>query len=87
MARQKLPRILNEWLEDTEQYRSAKEKSPSGTLSEAHLLAEAEWCLYKCTDEESAFFDEYHPASVAALRRYIGRLRAKGIRPAHDFDL
>lgn len=83
MAR-KLPRILADWLDDTDQMRTARGMGIE--LSDAHLLEEAEWCLY-CQNENSYAFDGYHPSSWAALRRFVDKLKAEGIKPAHDFEL
>ena len=75
------PRILEHYLESTDQ--STREHEP---LSEAHLLNEAEWCLYNAYESEASAAYEYHPSSKAALRRYVEALRAKGVEPRRDFD-
>lgn len=73
------PRILCDWLYTTGQY--AHEP-----LSYAHCLEEAEHIL-----ESSSWnpdnWDGYHPNSWAALRRYVGKLRAMGVEPKHDYEL
>ncbi len=74
----KIPAILDHYLEVTEQY-------GRGPLSEAHLLNEAEWQLYQSTQEGSWAY-EAHPMQKKALRRYVERLRAKGVKPKRDFD-
>ena len=83
MARQRIPRILEDWLNDTDQDMMAKHRGI--TLSDAHLLEEAEWCLY-CQGENSYAFDCYHPSSWAALRRFVDKLRSAGVQPKHDFE-
>lgn len=77
----KRPRILQDYLESTDQ--ASSEHEP---LSDAHLLNEAEWCLYNAYDNEASGAFEYHPSSKAALRRYVEALRARGVMPARDFD-
>lgn len=74
-----LPRILVEYLERTEQF-------SRGPLSEAHLLNEAEWCLWNAICEEGSSAYAAHPASKKALERYVDRQRAKGILPKRDFN-
>lgn len=76
---QKLPTILKTYLEETDQMNH-------WPLSDAHLLAEAEWQLYQCDQESSAAY-EAHPMQKRALRRYVQRLRAQGVKPKHDFEL
>ena len=82
MAKQKTPRILDDWLHSTGQYGMAKEHGQP--LSEAHLLEEAEHIMESQYWNEYSF-DGYHPSSWAALRRFVDRLHAKGVEPAHDF--
>ena len=64
-----LPRILKDWLRDCEM-------DPNG-MSDAKLLMEADWCL-ECLENGDEVFraEHYHPNSVAALRRFVRRLRA-----------
>lgn len=64
-----LPRVLRDWLKDCEM-------DPSG-MSDAELLMEAEWCL-ECLGNGDEVFraEQYHPNSVAALRRFARLLRA-----------
>lgn len=82
----KLPKILHEWLEDTEQFDRARELGI--TLSDSHLLAEAEWCLYNCYENAAGTcYFEYSAQAKAGLRRWAKRMRANGVRPSHDFDL
>ena len=76
----KRPRILRDYLESTDQANGEHEP-----LSAAHLLNEAEWCLYNAYENEASAAYEYHPSSKAALRRYVEALRARGITPARDF--
>ena len=77
----KRPKILEHYLEATDQ--STREHEP---LSEAHLLNEAEWCLYNAYENEASAAYEYHPSSKAALQRYVNALKAKGVKPCRDFD-
>ena len=72
MKRAKLPTLLEDYLDKTEQ--------DWWDYSEGSLLNEAEWVLYKCYDGESCY-TEAHPSSKAALRRYVDRLRAAGVTP------
>lgn len=82
----KLPKILKEWLEDTEQFGRARELGI--TLSDSHLLAEAEWCLYNCYENAaSTGYFEYTKQAKAGLRRWVNRMRANGVTARHDFDL
>lgn len=86
MAKRKVPKILDHYLESTDQYARARERGLE--LSDAHLLAEAEWCLYNAQDNEaSCAYMDYNASSKAALSRYVDRLRARGIEPRHDFEL
>ena len=77
----KRPRILQDYLAATDQ--SSVQHEP---LSDAHLLNEAEWCLYNAYENEASAAYEYHPASKAALARYVDALRKLGVTPARDFD-
>ena len=83
MAKQRIPRILDDWLIDTGQYGLAREHGQQ-RLSDAHLLEEAEHIM-----EDQGWnpdsFGGYHPSSWAALRRFIGGLRERGVEPDHDF--
>ena len=74
----KLPTILEHYLEQTGQF----DRKP---LSEAHLLNEAEWQLYQCYQEGSRAYMS-HPMQKKALKRYVERLKAKGVVPKRDFD-
>lgn len=85
MAGRKIPRILDDYLESTEQWASAYQRGIE--LSDAHLLKEAEWCLYNAYQNEGSSAYNYNGSSKAALRRYVERQQAAGIRPAHDFEL
>lgn len=78
------PKILEHYLEATEQWDEARRRGVE--LSEAHLLNEAEWCLYNAYENEASAAYGYHPSSKAALRRYVDALRAKGVEPRRDFD-
>lgn len=75
----KIPKILDHYLESTEQYSKA-------VLSKAHLLNEAEWCYYNAIENEASAAYEYHPQSKKALKRFIDELRAEGVEPKRDFD-
>ena len=74
-----LPRILEDYLASTDQL-------SHWPLSDAHLLNEAEWCLYNAYENEASGAFGYHHSSKAALRRYVDRLRAAGVEPQRDFD-
>lgn len=75
----KLPIILDDYLEVTEQY-------CMGELSQEHLLNEAEWCYYNAIENSgSSAYQDYHTNSKKALKRYIDRLRSEGIKPSRDF--
>lgn len=76
----KLPRILDDYLNDTGQMHG------HGQLSESHLLNEAEWCLYNAYANEASAAYEYHPSSKAALERWVAAMRDKGVMPHRDFD-
>ena len=75
----KLPVILDDYLEGTDQH-------SRGKLSKAHLLSEAEWCYYNAIENEASAAYEYHFSSKAALKRFIDKLRAEGVEPRRDFD-
>lgn len=75
------PKILDHYLELTGQ--NTPEHEP---LSEQHLLNEAEWCLYNAYENEASLAYGYHPSSKAALKRYVQKLKDKGIQPKRDFD-
>ena len=75
----KLPTILEHYLETTEQY-------AHGELSKSHLLHEAEWCYYNATENEGSAAYEFSASSKRALKRYIDRLKAEGVKPRRDFD-
>lgn len=82
MAR--LPIILEDWIRDTEQHAMARERGIS--LSDSHLLAEAEWCLYNCYENDASGSFDYSPQAKAGLRRWVMRMKAKGVKARHDFD-
>lgn len=80
MAR--LPRILNDYLVDTDQ--SVRK------LSESHLLFEAQTCLELMNESscDAMWADEYpDPRLKRSLERYIDRLVAKGVEPRLDFEM
>ncbi len=72
MGKAKVPSLLVDYLDCTEQ--------DWQDYSDGSMLNEAEWVLYKCYDGESRYC-EAHPSSKAALRRYVDRLRAAGVKP------
>lgn len=74
----KIPTILDHYLEVTEQY-------CRGTLSEAHLLNEAEWQLYQC-EQDGSWAYEASRKEKRELARFVKMLRAKGVKPERDFD-
>lgn len=72
MGKAKIPSLLEEYLDCTEQDWHG--------YSDGSMLNEAEWVLYLSNDGESRY-GEAHPSSKAALRRYVDRLRAAGVKP------
>lgn len=63
----KVPRILDDYLDDTEQVISK--------MSKSRILNEAEWCLWnqRNIDDETL---KYHHSSVKALEVYIEKLKS-----------
>lgn len=86
MMARKIPRILDHYMEGTEQYARAHQMGIE--LSDAHLLKEAEWCLYNARyNEGSSAYMDYNGSSKAALARFVDKLKAAGVEPRHDFEL
>lgn len=63
----RLPKILEDWLFDSEM--------DASRMTKDELVGEASLCLYACTHEGFETFREmnYHPNSIAALRRWLAR--------------
>lgn len=74
---EELPTVLAQYLETTGQL-------DRGPLSESHLLNEAEWVMYK-SGQDGSVAHGANQSQKEALRRYVGRLRARGVTPRRDF--
>lgn len=80
IGRHKIPLVLEMELDSTGQL-------DHWPLSEAHLLEEAEWLLWKIENEWEACGQWFTAYERRSLRKYAARLRAKGIEPKHDFEI
>lgn len=85
MSKVKLPKILQDYLESTDQIAHAQELGVNIYEDKAHLLNEAEWCLSQIKNESAEAY-QYHPSSKKALERFVDRLRADGVVPSNLFD-
>ena len=66
----KLPKILDEYLDETEQ--------DANSMSKEEILTEAKWVLWECWNNPS-FVESgnYKPQSIAALKRFVRTLQTE----------